>query len=70
MLAGADAVVCGAGNVSHGAYYLAKRFCKRLRKPCVLMKTSSVSAFMRALENLNGLVVEDMPGSTLLYLKS
>jgi hypothetical protein len=69
LLAGADAVVCGAGNVSHGAYYLAKRFCKQLRKPCVLMKTSGVSAFMRALENLNGVVAGGTPGSTVLHLE-
>jgi len=52
MLAAADAVVCPLDCVSHDAYYRVKRFCKRNRKPCVLLKGSGLSAFARALESL------------------
>ncbi|AFL73312.1 DUF2325 domain-containing protein [Thiocystis violascens] len=54
MLASADAVVCAADYVSHDAYYRTKRFCKRLEKPHVLLGSSGVSAFARALEQVAG----------------
>ncbi|MCK7578986.1 MAG: DUF2325 domain-containing protein [Chromatiales bacterium] len=54
MLASADAVVCAADYVSHDAYYRTKRFCKRCEKPHVLLGSSGVSAFARALEQVAG----------------
>jgi hypothetical protein len=50
MLASADAVVCTTDCVSHDAYYRSKRFCKRFAKPCVLLRSSGVTTFARALE--------------------
>ena len=44
LLSAADAVICLAGDCSHGAYRLAKRYCKAKGKPCALLATSSVHA--------------------------
>lgn len=52
MLASADAVVCTTDCVSHDAYYRSKRFCKRFAKPCVLLRSSGVTTFARALETV------------------
>ncbi len=52
MLAAADAVICPADNVSHGAYYVVKRLCKQYGKPCVLLKRSGLSTFARGLAEL------------------
>lgn len=52
MLASADAVVCTTDCVSHDAYYRSKRFCKRFAKPCVLLRSSGVTTFARALESV------------------
>jgi len=49
MLAAADAVVCLAGDCSHAAYRLAKRYCKTKRKACALIGNSSVTALARCL---------------------
>jgi hypothetical protein len=49
LLGAADAVVCLATDVSHGAYHAVKRYCKRFGKPCVLVGNSSVSALARSL---------------------
>jgi hypothetical protein len=49
LLAAADAVICAAGNVSHGAYYVVKRYCKQHGKPCVLLKNSGLSSFLNGL---------------------
>jgi hypothetical protein len=52
LLASADAVVCPADCVSHDAYLRAKRFCKRVAKPCLLIERSGISAFAKALSEL------------------
>ena len=52
MLFAADAVICPADNVSHGAYYAVKRLCKQYGKPCVLLKRSGLSTFARGLAEL------------------
>ncbi|MEY6433789.1 DUF2325 domain-containing protein [Thioalkalicoccus limnaeus] len=52
MMAAADAVVCPADFVSHNAYQRAKRFCKRHAKPCILLRSSGIANFARALEQL------------------
>lgn len=52
LLCAADAVICPADNVSHGAYYAVKRLCKQYGKPCVLLKRSGLSTFARGLAEL------------------
>jgi hypothetical protein len=52
MLAAADGVVCLAGDVSHGAYHLVKRYCKRTGKPCTLVGNSGISALSRCLVDI------------------
>jgi hypothetical protein len=50
LLGSADAVVCLAGSVSHGAYYAVKRYCKRFGKPCALAAGASVAALAQSLD--------------------
>lgn len=54
LLSAADVVVCPADCVSHDAYLKAKRYCKLTEKPCVLLKTSGVGSFARALQAVAG----------------
>lgn len=55
MLASADAVVCLAGDCSHAAYRLAKRYCKATGKLCALIGNSSMTAVARCIaEQLAG----------------
>lgn len=64
MLAAADAVICPADNVSHGAYYVVKRLCKQYGKPCVLLKNSGLSSFARGLSALDGPRRGSIPSSS------
>lgn len=52
LLGAADAVICLAGDCSHGAYRLAKRYCKEKGKPCALLATSSVHALSQCIARL------------------
>lgn len=52
LLCAADVVVCPADGMSHDAYLKAKRYRKRTAKPCVLLKSSGVGSFARALEQI------------------
>jgi hypothetical protein len=52
LLSSADVVICAIDCVSHDAYNRSKRFCKRFAKPCVLLRSSGVSTFARALEQV------------------
>lgn len=52
LLTAADCVVCASGNVSHGAYYVVKRYCKQDGKPCVLLRNASLSAFVNGIRML------------------
>jgi hypothetical protein len=54
IVAGADAVVCQAGCVSHAAYYRLKDACKRLGKPCVFVQSPGIGSFARGLAALAG----------------
>lgn len=54
LLAAADAVICPADHVSHGAYYAVKRMCKQYGKPCVLLRSSGLSSFAHGLAKLSG----------------
>lgn len=51
-VAGADAVVCQAGCVSHAAYWRLKDACKNLGKPCVFLRSPGVTSFARGLDLL------------------
>jgi hypothetical protein len=53
-IAGADAVVCQSGCVSHAAYWRLKEACKKLGKPCVFVKSPGVGSFARSLAALTG----------------
>lgn len=54
IVAGADAVVCQSGCVSHAAYYRLKEACKKLGKPCVFVQSPGVGSFARGLAALHG----------------
>lgn len=49
LLGGADIVVCAVAHVSHGAYYVLKRYCRRAQKPCVLLKNPGLGSFCSGL---------------------
>lgn len=49
LIAAADAVLCPTDCVSHGAYYMLKRVCKRTGKPCLLFRGAGISSFAVAL---------------------
>lgn len=48
----AEIVVCPISCTSHQAYHCAKKWCKKLNKPCVLMHNTGVSALTRTLMDL------------------
>lgn len=50
VISAADAVICQAGCISHSAYWRVKEFCRRTGKPCVYVKTPSITAFLRGLD--------------------
>jgi hypothetical protein len=52
LLSAADAVICPADCVSHSAYYQIKRHCKRMDKPCVLLRNSGLASFAVGLARL------------------
>jgi hypothetical protein len=52
MLRAADAVLCATDSVSHDAYYRLKRYCKRHDKRYVLLESSGLSTFARAIESV------------------
>lgn len=52
MLATADAVLCPVDCVSHDACVCVKKVCKKLNKPCVLMRSSGLSSLARGLDEI------------------
>ena len=66
LLAAADVVVCAAGESSHAAYYIVKRFCKQAGKPCALLRRGSVASLLGALRALAGESATVAAGDTLL----
>lgn len=66
LLASAAAMVCVAGNISHGAYYAVKRYCKQNGKPCVLLKNGSLSSFANGIRALSGGAFHAGAGDTVL----
>lgn len=52
LLQGADTVICATDCVSHDAYYRLKRVCKHRGTPFMLLPSSGLSSFARALQSL------------------
>jgi hypothetical protein len=52
IVAGADAVICQSGCVSHAAYQRVKDACKKTGKPCVFVHSPGVGSFARSLAML------------------
>ncbi|MBI5460950.1 MAG: DUF2325 domain-containing protein [Gammaproteobacteria bacterium] len=52
LLPGADAVLCPADCVSHSAMLRIKRSCKQQAKPFLILRSASLSAFVRGLQQL------------------
>lgn len=52
LLPGADAVLCPADCVSHSAMQRIKRVCKQQAKPFLMLRSASISAFARGLQQL------------------
>lgn len=51
-IAGADAVICQTGHVSHNAYWRVKDACKKTGKPCAFVPKPGLSGFIRSLEEI------------------
>ena len=54
LLPRADAVLCPADCVSHSAMLRIKRVCKQQAKPFLVLRSASLSAFVRGLQQLLG----------------
>ena len=52
LVAGADAVVCLVGHLSHSAYWRIKSACKQRGIPCLFLRSSGGTGFQRALQSL------------------
>ena len=66
MLSGADLVLCASGNISHNAYHLVKQLCKKMGKPCVMIKGTGIASFVDGLGSLSGKLEASQRGETLL----
>lgn len=52
-LAAADVVICQVGCISHNAYWRVKEVCKRTGKPCMFVKSASLSSFGRVVSEVS-----------------
>jgi len=52
LLPRADAVLCPVGCISHSAMLRIKRICKQQAKPFLVLRSASLSAFVRGLQQL------------------
>jgi len=66
MLNGADMVLCASGNISHNAYQLVKQLCKKMGKPCVMIKGTGMASFIDGLGSLSGRARASQRGETVL----
>lgn len=66
MLSGADLVLCASGNISHNAYHLVKQLCKKMGKPCVMIKGTGIASFVDGLGSLSGKLEASQRGETVL----
>jgi len=68
LLGQADAVICPADSVGHPAYYQLKRHCKQARKPCVMLRGSSLASFADGLSRLAAGDIDFGAGAPLTYM--
>lgn len=68
LLGQADAVICPADSVGHPAYYQLKRHCKQARKPCVMLRGSSLASFADGLSRLAAGDIDFGAGSPLPFM--
>ena len=66
MLSGADLVLCASGNISHNAYLIVKQLCKKMGKPCVMIKGTGIASFIDGLGSLSGKLEISQRGETVL----
>jgi hypothetical protein len=58
LLADADLIVCSLDCVRHEAFFVTKDYCKRARKPCVILDKSRVTTFYNGVRMLKKCVAE------------
>lgn len=58
LLADADLIVCPLDCVRHEAFFVTKDYCKRARKPCVILDKSRVTTFYNGVRMLKKCVAE------------
>ncbi|MEZ4720279.1 MAG: DUF2325 domain-containing protein [Flavobacteriales bacterium] len=58
LLADADLIVCPLDCVRHEAFFVTKDYCKRARKPCVMLDKSRVTTFYNGVRMLKKCVAE------------
>ncbi len=68
LLGQADAVICPADSVGHPAYYQLKRHCKQARKPCVMLRGSSLASFADGLSRLAAGDIDFGAGAPLAFM--
>lgn len=65
LLPRADAVLCPADCISHSAMQRIKRLCKQQAKPFVVLRSASLSAFVRGLYHVSGNAPTKGPGAVI-----
>ncbi|MDC8445434.1 MAG: DUF2325 domain-containing protein [Nitrosomonas sp.] len=63
LLADADLIVCPLDCVRHEAFFVTKDYCKRARKPCVMLDKSRITTFYNGIRMLRTFVAEQMAPS-------
>lgn len=58
LLVDADLIVCPLDCVRHEAFFVTKDYCKRARKPCVMLDKSRVTTFYNGVRMLKKYVAE------------
>lgn len=64
LLVDADLIVCPLDCVRHEAFFVTKNYCKRARKPCVMLDKSRVTTFYNGIRMLKKCVAEQMVSSS------
>ncbi|SEM95863.1 hypothetical protein SAMN05216325_10525 [Nitrosomonas marina] len=55
LLALTDLVICPIDCIRHEAFWITKRYCERLRKPCVMLDKSRITAFYNGIRMLRSI---------------
>jgi hypothetical protein len=58
LLTGADLIVCPLDCVRHEVFFATKDYCKRARKPCVMLDKSRVTTFYNGIRMLKKCIAE------------